>query len=1337
MPQAFLPSALIFARRARLAEVVRDLHRVVRVKRFALLLVPLVGCSALPGSGRAVTASPAAAHQHHAHAATTGHDHVRTARPAAAKRATPAARVRSSAEQLASLPLSFEPAAEGSDLFVGRAARYVVRVAPTWAEVRPIAAGESSTVTMRFDGAEAGSRTVSATPTPARVDYFRGRDTQSWRTSVPTYSKVTFERVYPGIDIAYYGTNREIEYDILVAPGADPGRVALRFDGASSVEVTKDGDLAIATGHDTLTVRAPVAYQEARGARTAVPVRYEPSGPTSVRLVVGGYDTTQPLVIDPILSYAALLGGTGLDEAVSVAVDAAGYVYLAGTTSSANFPGAPGASRGLDVFVAKLDSRGRLLYSAYVGGAGVDEARGLAIDADGNAYVAGATASADFPTQSARQTQLGGETDAFVFKLSTTGGGLLFSTYHGGAGADEATGVAVDGGRNVAIGGHTRSTNLPVASARQSALLGPLDGFVARFTPAGNAFRYSTYMGGSGTDVINAVGMDPAGNLTATGSSTSADYPWVFSFFTSNQGLTDVVVSQFNPGGGLTFSTAWGGNDVDVAQAVVVDGVGTAYITGTTASPNFPMVSPIQATLGGRLDAFILIIRAGTVPLSTYYGGTRSERGRAVALNAAGRLVVVGQTMSSNLPVGRAAQATTGGNRDTFVVQLNPPYSAAAVAYSTYLGGSNNDEGMGAAIDSLGRVFVTGASSYPFPVVQGASDAFVYGLSTAAGAGVDNDGDGLDDDWETQYFDDLASGASDDPDGDGVSNSQEFANHTHPNGFYTRYLAEGATGQFFDDRIALFNPTNLLARVLIRYQRPGGEVELQQSVSMQPQSRLTVNPEIIPGLEIASVATAVESDQPVIVDRTMTWDSSGFGSHAETSSEQASREWYLAEGATGGGFDLYYLLQNPSGAPATATITYLLPNGAGPIVRQYAVAARTRLTINVDNECFVALVNNRCPTGGRWLADTDVSAKIASDVPILVERAMYLTSNGRTFNAGHDAAGVTAPATSWFLAEGATGAYFDMFILLANPTNTATTVEITYLLTDGAPIVHTYDLLANSRRTVYVDNEPGLANVATSAIVRSTTAVPIVVERAMWWPDGNWIEAHDSAGATVTSSRWALAEGEVGGTRSWLTYVLLANTSATDGQVKVSVFYEDQGPSQVATYTVPARSRFNVDMAGNFPLTEGRRFSVLIEGQGATPPQLVVERAMYSNAGSTVWAAGTNALATPLFADNTFTVTANGVYPKVLVVDEGSRIQITNLDPNSPPTDDCEFGGHDLSDDPHPGHGESPEFHGGVLAFGESRLTSNLVTIGTFGVHDHCHGMDPRWLAKVIVRATQ
>lgn len=227
----------------------------------------------------------------------------------------------------------------------------------------------------------------------------------------------------------------------------------------------------------------------------------------------------------------------------------------------------------------------------------------------------------------------------------------------------------------------------------------------------------------------------------------------------------------------------------------------------------------------------------------------------------------------------------------------------------------------------------------------------------------------------------------------------------------------------------------------------------------------------------------------------------------------------------------------------------------------------------------------------------------------------------------------------------------------------------------------------------------------------------------MWWPGGNWTEAHNSAGAIVTSPRWALAEGETGGTRANQTYVLLANTSPFAGQVRVTLYFEDQGEPLVTVYTVPAQSRYNVDLANT--VAQGRRFSVLVEGLGATPPQLVVERAMYSNSGSTIWAAGTNALGTPLFPPNTLTVTPNGIFPKVLVVDEGTQVAIVNQDGNP----------HEISSDPHPTHEDcGAEFGEGMLLTGQSRVSNNLIGFASCGIHDHLDPSNPNWNSRVIVR---
>ena len=1237
------------------------------------------------------------------------------------------------------MPLRFEPLAptdNGTRIFVARSAGYAVHVGPTWAEVHATArpdghgAKPADPIAMRFAGAAAGPREVSLEGATTTVNYLMGADQARWQVGLESRARVRFRDVYPGIDVAYYGTDREVEYDVLVEPGADPAQVRLALSGAGQVAISADGDLELGAAAAPVRVKAPFAYQLDGQARVAVASRYVLHADGTVGFALGRYDRRKALVIDPILSYSTLLGGSGLDEAASVAVDAAGNVYIAGTTSSPGFPGATGSPAGIDLFVTKLDARGStVLYSTYIGGSGIDEARAMTIDTLGNVYLVGSTTSPNFPTVSPRQAALAGESDGFLLRVSTTGGGIGFSTYFGGGNVDEVNAVAIDAARNMYIAGTTRSSDFPQFREIQ-AYGGTLDGFVARFATNGT-LTYSTYHGGNGVDTLDGIGVDAAGNINTVGSTTSTNLPILSAQRPSPGGRVDAFMSRFGPTGTLLFCTYFGGSRNDAGRAIAVLPTGWAFVGGSTASPDFPVVAAIQPTFGGELDAFLLSISpTGSVAWATFYGGTRSERGRALALNQSGTLIFAGQTFSPDMPLTRPAQARTGGNRDTFVLELNPPYTA--LTYATYLGGSNNDEGSGVAVDRVGRVFTAGAASYPSPGALGASDAFIYGISSGL-AGVDTDTDGLPDDWETQFgTDPLSNDAAADPDGDGFTNAQELANNTHPTGYFTRFLAEGSTGAFFDDRIALFNPGADIATVVLRFQRDTG-AEIQRVLPIAAHSRATVNPETIVGLENAAFATVVESNQRVVVDRTMTWDGTGFGSHAETSIEQPATTWYLAEGSTAGTFDLYYLLQNPNASAAQVTITFLRPSG-GPVTKSYTVNPRSRRTINIDNETgFTGR-----PANERTLGSTDVSATILSTngVPILVERAMYMTVSGRVFAAGHDSAGVTAPQTSWFLAEGSTGTFFDLFVLLANPTTTGTTVRITYLLSGGNQIVRQYNLPAQSRRTVYVDSEPGLANVACSAIVQSlNAAVPIVVERAMWWPDGNWTEAHNSSGAIVTSPTWALADGEVGGTTANQTFVLIANTSAFTATVRVRAFFEDQGEPLDRTYGILANSRFNVDYSNT--IAQGRRFSVLIEGAGPTPsqvPQLVVERAMYSNAGNAIWAAGTDALGTPIFPEATFTVTPNGLFPKVLVVDDGTRVTIVNRDPDQTDTIDCVPGGHDISDDPHPTHGDNPEFGSGRLTLNQSRQTQNLVTSGAFGVHDHCHGADDRFRGRVIVR---
>ena len=491
----------------------------------------------------------------------------------------------------------------------------------------------------------------------------------------------------------------------------------------------------------------------------------------------------------------------------------------------------------------------------------------------------------------------------------------------------------------------------------------------------------------------------------------------------------------------------------------------------------------------------------------------------------------------------------------------------------------------------------------------------------------DADGDGLPTAWETQFGLDPGSaagadGAAGDPDGDGATNATELAAGTHPRGTVTRIFAEGATGAFFDTRFALFNADlTTPARTLIRYLRADGVV-VPQLITLLPGARVTIDPEALTPLASAAFSTVIEADAEVIADRTMLWDSRHYGSHAETATSRPSMTWYLAEGATHLNFNLFYLLVNPNPGAATVTVTYLLEGGP-PFVKTYTLGPNSRANIWVDEE-------------DPLLAAADVSAIIQSSLPIVVERAMYANNGGLPFGAGHASAAIAAPALEWFLAEGATGDFFDLFVLIANPNAETANLAVTYLLPNGTTVNRTYQVGPKRRYTIYVDQESRrLANTAVSTIVRSTNGVPVIVERAMWWPgpaygDNWWREGHSSPGSTRTASRWALAEGEQDGPDSSDTYILIANTGTAGATARVTLYYEGGGTAST-TLGIAAQGRGTVRIASAFPDAAGRRFGAIVESVGA-PAALVVERAMYTSVGGDVWSGGTNALGTPVEA---------------------------------------------------------------------------------------------------------
>ncbi len=626
---------------------------------------------------------------------------------------------------------------------------------------------------MKLVGANRAAKAMALDELAGKVNYFLGNDPAKWRTNVPTYAKVKYRSVYPGIDLVYYGNQRELEYDFVVALGADPHVITIELESGNStletrnskMKITANGDLVIEMPGGEVRFHKPVVYQSKStlnsrqftgknggdsefGTQNSefLDSRYILTGDNRIHFEIPKYDKTRPLVIDPVLTYSTYLGGSSFDQANGIAIDSSGNVYVAGFTQSNPFPTTSGAFQttyagNSDVFVSKLNANGTaLVYSTYLGGGAVDQALAIAVDSSGSTYITGQTfqSTTMYPaTAGAFQTTYMGFGDAFVTKLSPDGSSLVYSTFLGGSGLDEGRAIAVDSQGNAYVAGMTCSINFPTLGAIQSANKGQNDAFVAELNPTGSALVYSTYLGGSGYDVAKAIAVDSAGDAFVTGATNSPDYPLsnALQSACASCPADDAFVTEIGPdGGGLVYSTFLGGNQDDQGLGIAVDGQGNAYVTGQTFSANFPVSSgAFQNSLLGGSSAFVTAIAAGGSGLvySTYLGSDSYTTGRAIAvLN--GNAYVAGITHANSLPVLNPIQSTRAGYTDAFVSELNS--TGSALYFSTYLGGSDFDEAMGMALDSLGDAYLAGHTrSTNFPLKGalqstyggGDSDAFV------------------------------------------------------------------------------------------------------------------------------------------------------------------------------------------------------------------------------------------------------------------------------------------------------------------------------------------------------------------------------------------------------------------------------------------------------------------------------------------------------------------------------------------------------------------------------------------------------------------------------------
>ncbi len=671
---------------------------------------------------------------------------------------------------LADRPLSFEPNQGQHDAtaaFVSRGPNYHLELTPTEVRVtlqkakrvanhplqHPGAPGQVTYRSLRIEllGADAQARMLGEGEIAGRANYFIGNDPAKWLTGVPTYDRVRVSEVYPGINLLHYGNQQQLEYDFEIAPGTNPGVIAMRFTGADKIAISAGGDLVLTLGLEEIRQPKPVIYQTVRGQRKEITGGYVLSDPQTVEFALGDYDHRLPLVIDPVVSYWKFINvedEVDNDFVWAVAIGSDGDVYLAGETLrpglattnayQTNLAGVLGR-RG-DVFVTRQnnDISSRVYYT-YLGGAADETALGLAVDAAGNAYLTGFTGSTNFPTSHAVQPNIAGSAppgypspavDCFITKIGPYGSNLVFSTFYGGSGTgyggigdDVGNGIALDTNNNVFVAGYTHTTNFPTINTSLTNAGGLQDGFVVKLDSSGTNVIYALRFGGANGDYAHDLAVDHAGSPVVIGRTASSDFPVntnaLQAFLNGTTNLTfaeDAFISKFAATNGtLTYSTFLGGTNDDRGLRLALDTNGAAYVTGWTGSPDFPRTltnfpSPVT-TNASTADVFVVKLNPNHTNLdyAITFGGSGKDEARDVAVDGAGQAHVVGTTESANFPTNAIFGFLSGslaGSSDAFLAEINS--DGTAFVYSGYLGGDAADFGYAVDLDAGGNSYFVG-----------------------------------------------------------------------------------------------------------------------------------------------------------------------------------------------------------------------------------------------------------------------------------------------------------------------------------------------------------------------------------------------------------------------------------------------------------------------------------------------------------------------------------------------------------------------------------------------------------------------------------------------------
>jgi hypothetical protein len=713
-------------------------------------------------------------------------------------------------ESYRALPMSFEMNQGQADRdvrFLARGQGYTILLQPSEALLAlqppdqdtrvPEKAGKPprppySVLKMRIESANHSAPATGLHRLPGISNYFIGNDPSRWHTHIPTYEKVQFENVRPGVNLVYYGSQKQLEYDFILSPGVKPESLRLNFEG-SDATLDEQGDLVFTSTGGQITFRKPVAYQGHKpepGGKHFLTASYVLEGHNRVGFVVPDYDPREPLIIDPVLNYSTYLGGNGGDAGNAIALDTIYDAYVTGSSASTNFPTKSPYQKSYggdtDAFVTEVRYDGEaVIYSTYLGGNNFDVGNGIAVDSSGDVYLTGTTYSANFPISSNNvfQPTLGGNSDAFLVKLDPSGTHLLYSSFLGGSNYDYGLGIALDQYGNAYLTGSTQSSDFPTVNPIQSGNAGNGDAFVAEVRPQSTGLTdlvYSTYLGGGSADSGQGIAVDLSGAAYVVGYTFSTNFPTYNAYQPRNAGSVDAFIAKLSPGGStFAFSTYLGGTGDDRGWAIALDSELNIYVTGSTLPPTPCTLAPLSTTMCNPIESFpttpgawqtytvsqypgyadVFVTKfnypGSALIYSTLLGGALTDSPAGIAVDSSFNAYVTGYTQSNNFPTANAVQASyTGGTcgpspcPDAFITQVNP--QGAALVYSTYLGGSMANWGNGIALDgnTPPNAYVVGTTtSSDFPAIAlayqggpgnttGLGNAFVSKLEPTDAAGV-------------------------------------------------------------------------------------------------------------------------------------------------------------------------------------------------------------------------------------------------------------------------------------------------------------------------------------------------------------------------------------------------------------------------------------------------------------------------------------------------------------------------------------------------------------------------------------------------------------------------